>query len=255
MFRGFASRVVFVLASLVVAGAACAGEVVRVEGNIVKWPAPTSGGAAEISYAILTGAFSLPSGKSTLSPDNCGAMRAFAEILSTSPGLTEDWARQELRSAFSAWERVAGVKFTETHELDQANIIIGSTVGSIGRAFANLSLGGRQNVASVAKALGAATDRRVPSAADPAKDRPVLAIEQAYICANPTMTWKTGFDGNLDVYDLRYTFMHEIGHAIGLDHPGSSGSIMGYRYDERVRELQASDIEAAQTLYGPPKQR
>ena len=65
------------------------------------------------------------------------------------------------------------------------------------------------------------------------------------------MVRKVGFDGNLNVYDLRYTLMHEIGHAIGLDHPGSSGSIMGYRYDERVRQLQASDISAAQRLYGP----
>jgi len=72
---------------------------------------------------------------------------------------------------------------------------------------------------------------------------------------NPKEPWKIGFDGNLGVYDLRYTFMHEIGHAIGLDHPGSSGAIMGFRYDEQVRELQPSDIAAAQLLYGPPIDR
>ena len=112
----------------------------------------------------------------------------------------------------------------------QGRPVQAATAGSSGRAFANLSAGGRQNVPPVAKALGAAADRKVAIAADPAKDQPVRAIEQAYICANPTI------DGNLDVYDLRYTFMHEIDHAIGLDHPGSSGSIMGYRYDERVPE-------------------
>ena len=76
---------------------------------------------------------------------------------------------------------------------------------------------------------------------------------RADICLNPQRSWKIGFDGNLDVYDLRYTFMHEIGHAVGLDHPGRSGSIMGYRYDERVHKLQPSDIAAAQSLYGPPR--
>jgi hypothetical protein len=40
-----------------------------------------------------------------------------------------------------------------------------------------------------------------------------------------------------------------------LDHPGSTGSIMGYRYDERVRQLQIADIAAAQLLYGPPKDK
>ena len=63
---------------------------------------------------------------------------------------------------------------------------------------------------------------------------------------------QVGFDGNLKVYDLRHAFMHEIGHAIRLDHPGRSGSIMGFRYDESVREPQSSDITAAQRLYGPP---
>ena len=28
---------------------------------------------------------------------------------------------------------------------------------------------------------------------------------------------KIGFDGNLNIYDVRYTLMHEIGHGIGLE--------------------------------------
>ncbi len=63
-----------------------------------------------------------------------------------------------------------------------------------------------------------------------------------------------GFDGNLAVYDLRYTFTHEIGHAIGLDHPDSAEALMAYRYDEHAQTLQPSDIAAAQRLYGAPKQ-
>ena len=44
--------------------------------------------------------------------------------------------------------------------------------------------------------------------------------------------------------------MHEIGHAIGLDHPGAAGALMGFRYDEKLAGPTASDSGAAQKLYG-----
>ena len=64
----------------------------------------------------------------------------------------------------------------------------------------------------------------------------VKSIRQSLICLNPEQTWKVGYDGNLEVYDLYFTFLHEIGHTIGLDHPGASGEVMGFRYDEKVRD-------------------
>ena len=71
------------------------------------------------------------------------------------------------------------------------------------------------------------------------------------VCLNPTRPWKIGFDGDLDVYDLRYTLIHEIGHAIGLDHPAIAGQLMAYKYGEKFRVLQAGDIRGVETLYGP----
>ncbi len=59
-----------------------------------------------------------------------------------------------------------------------------------------------------------------------------------------------GFDGDLKTYDLQYTFAHEIGHAIGLDHYLRKSSIMHFKYRETFEGLQPSDIEGVRWLYG-----
>lgn len=245
--------ILVIVASLASARPSVAGELLRVDGRVVKWAAPALGLATVITYGTLTRPFSLPQPQKTLSPDNCGAMAPFDEIVAASTTLTEATVRDELRSAFTSWENVAGVKFVEVDDVQRANIVVGGIAASNGPAFANLSLEGGPGRQPVAKDLGTANGTPAVSAADTAKGESAATIEQAYVCLNPRQPWKTGFDGNLNAYDLRHIFMHEIGHAIGLDHPGSSGAIMGYRYDERVRELQPSDIAAAQFLYGPPR--
>jgi hypothetical protein len=85
---------------------------------------------------------------------------------------------------------------------------------------------------------------------DTASPERVKPISQSLICLNPAKRWKIGFDGDLKVYDLRYALAHEIGHAIGLDHPAAVGQIMGYRYEERFRSLQSGDTEGLALLYG-----
>jgi hypothetical protein len=54
-----------------------------------------------------------------------------------------------------------------------------------------------------------------------------------------------------DKFDLRTVMLHEAGHALGLDHSANSQSPLFPRYNGTKWELQSSDIEAIQALYGP----
>jgi hypothetical protein len=242
-------------AALISAGAAPAGAgpLLEVNGRLLKWDSRAPGAATTVTYALLTGPYVLPDGKRILSPDNCSSMHAFADIVHSSPGIAAEAAERELRAAFAAWEGAANIVFAEVSNPLKANIVIGAQDFPVGRAFTNLSYLSSHGILPVEKALGVPGPAPQSPAGEPSDAG--SGIEQSYVCLNPKVRWKSGFDGNLDIYDLRHTFTHEIGHAIGLDHPGSSGAIMAYRYDERVRELQPSDIAAAQRLYGAPPAR
>ncbi|MGO9485447.1 MAG: matrixin family metalloprotease [Rhodomicrobium sp.] len=235
-----------------VAAPASAGAVLEVDGRLLKWVSEAPSSSTIITYAVLNGPYTLPGGRRILSPDNCSSMHAFNSIVAASPGVPAEAASRALHAAFSAWEAAANVKFVEVSDPLQANIVVGAQDFPVGRAFTNISLYSSHGYWPVQKALGGPGPSAEPRQAELRGG--ISEIEQSYVCLNPSMRWKTGFDGDLEVYDLRHTFTHEIGHAIGLDHPGSSGAVMAYRYDEGVRELQPSDIAAVQRLYGPPKQ-
>ena len=148
MVRVRAAACLFVVTSLWGIGPAAADDLLRVAGYVVKWPLSASGGATVISYAILTDPYVLPSDRATLSPDNCGAMSAFGDVIAGSSGLSLERARRELRAAFTSWERVANIKFVDVGDSSRANIVIGASVSPQGRAFANLSYRGKQGANS-----------------------------------------------------------------------------------------------------------
>jgi hypothetical protein len=217
-------------------------------GSLVKWGKPALGSGSVVTYAFATKSVEFAGAR------NCAAMAPF-ERLATASGSTEDVLRREVRSAFDEWEQVAGLKFEEVARVEDAGIVFGAQGKPTGWAFSNVAplTQTADRPMTVQKALGGTGDK--PENASTAATAKIDSIRQSLVCLNPTKRWKIGFDGNLKVYDIRHTFAHEIGHAIGLDHPGASGSLMGFRYDEKIDGPQAGDIAAAQLLYGPPRSR
>ena len=171
----------------------------------------------------------------------------FVELAKRS-GLPDRNLRAEAEAAFATWSHITGLTFVETADATKADILIGAQGNPVGRAFTNIEL------AFGPLARAPATERGLSITpaplSPPTAPHSMRSIRQALICLNPLAKWKIGFDGNLDVYDVRYTLMHEIGHAIGLDHPGASGALMGFRYDEKLNGPAKSDSEAVQALYG-----
>jgi hypothetical protein len=218
-------RATFFTAALLLTGSARAGEhdflgfqLLDLEHQTVKWQSPRMGVGAAVTYAFATEAVDTPGAR------NCAKLVPPEKAYAPSQ-VTAEQFRHEVAAAFRMWEDVANISFREVHDTRAADILIGAQGEPEGRAFANVAL----------------------------KDGPpgLKTIERSLICLNPQQPWKVGFDGRLDVYDIRYTVAHEIGHAIGLDHPSAAGELMSYRYDERQQGVQPGDTKGVVLLYGP----
>jgi hypothetical protein len=206
------------ISSVAVAQEANLFRILKLEGNQVRWSLPRDGSAPVITYRIATEQNDFSKAR------NCRKITNF-DGLSAASQLTPAQIEAELAAAFAMWEEVAKISFVEVPPGTRADILIGAQVDPEGWAFADVFY-------------------------DLASSEPVKPISRALVCLNPTRMWKIGFDGNLRSYDLRYTFAHEIGHAIGLDHPAGGAQIMGYRYEELFRALQPGDVRGAVALYG-----
>ncbi|MEX0740596.1 MAG: matrixin family metalloprotease [Pseudohongiella sp.] len=191
----------------------------ELDGHKVKWGENRFGTPASVSYAFA---------EETMHFDDAINCRELAPIEGlVGERLSREQLTHETAVAFRVWERAAGLSFHKVNDPRDADIVIGTQGRPRGRAFANVSY---------------KTDA----------EHEVRTIRQALVCLNPTQMWKVGFDGDEDVYDIQYTLVHEIGHAIGLDHPGPSGQVMAFRYTEAFNDLQSGDLLGVQQLYGPP---
>ena len=170
-------------------------KILKLEGHQVRWQVPRDGEPRVVTYQLVNGPVEFSSAR------NCRKITNLDELIAASQ-IDAPTLRTELAAAFSMWEAAANITFREVPEGTRANILIGGQMEPEGWAFADVFY-------------------------DIASSEPYKPISKALVCLNPSRRWKVGFDGDLKKYDLRYTFAHEIGHAIGLDHPGGGDQIMG----------------------------
>jgi hypothetical protein len=190
----------------------------KLAGNNVHWEAAASGQAPIVTYTLLRDEVEFAGAR------NCGGMTSLDHLIAASE-LAVTAVYEEIAAAFHMWEAAINISFREASKGERANILVGAQAEPQGWAFADVSY-------------------------DTSSPQHVKPISLSLICLNPAKRWKIGFDGDLTIYDLRYTLAHEIGHAIGLDHPVGADQIMGYRYEERFRSLQSGDTRGAALLYG-----
>lgn len=193
----------------------------ELEGYKVKWGEQSLGVGASISYAFADETLRFDDAR------NCGVLAPMKAL--SGPDLPFETLEREAAAAFQVWERAADLSFHQVANARDADIILGAQGQPRQRAFANVSY--------------APGDKTVEQVG-------VRAISQSLVCLNPEQNWKVGFGGDKEVYDIRYTLIHEIGHAIGLDHPGPSGQVMGFRYTEAFPGLQPGDLRGIRQLYG-----
>lgn len=186
----------------------------QIGGRTLAWPQPLRG-ALKLTWSLVDSA------TSTAEARNCGQM-----VAATSKGMERAGLLRETAGAFTYWQSIAAVDFEFTEDPSKADVLIGAQETPQGIAFADVIH-------------------------RPAGNMLQGEITRGLICLNTSARWKTGFDGDLKSYDLRYVLAHEIGHVLGLDHPSASGQLMSWRYDERTRDLQRGDIRGMVSLYGP----
>lgn len=200
-------------------GFLAAGEDGRMSERHVRFGKGKLGSGVHIRWTLLKADLEQPLLR------NCNRMTSISLLLEQSK-LTFDEFKREAERGMQVWSAVADITFEYVEHESDADIKIGALAEFDGWAFADVVFGGT------------------------AKNE---WFDASSICLNPWRQWSV--DDEAKSYCVRHTIAHEVGHALGLDHPGSSrlSALMRHRYDRCYAELNEHEIAAVQRLYGKRK--
>lgn len=215
-------RVLALLATAAFAAAAPAAadefRLLRLDGFALKWGEPAFGTPAEVTWGFATSERRFPDAI------NCAALAPFDELAPV-------WGREPARlaavidEALGMWSRSAAIVFRPAAAGEEPDILIGAQAEPDHVAFANVWHG---------KGHGG-----------------IAPLVRATICLNPEQAWSAGpGPAPQGMLDLATVLAHEVGHAIGLDHPGASGALMAYSNQGALDALMPGDVAGARALYG-----
>ena len=158
------------------------------------------------------------------------------------------------RRALSRWALASNIQFTVTTSANENAVADGVSLITIADTAANRGL--------------------FSTGIQPGRARVTFDtsgnIQEADLAINPLVTRFDPFgnqvasffstDGTQDSYDLESTFVHEIGHMLGLEHSGEIGSSMQPRQGTNgtfnlpsftSRTLSSDDVAGIRAIYGP----
>lgn len=189
-----------------------------IDGHPVKWGTPKLGAGAVVTWHFATRT-------SQSGAVNCRAITPIEPLLAHSRIPLVAFERATER-ALSTWQAVANVRFVRVGEDKPANLTLAAEAVPDGTAYTDVT-------------------PTSPSGG-------ISSISRAVICLNPKLQWTTAHAKGRK--SVAYVLAHEIGHALGLDHPGPTGELMSFEYSETIQTLQPGDIAGVVSLYGSARQ-
>ena len=193
----------------------------QIDGHNVKWGAPVLGQGATISYAVIN----RPS--NIMGNVNCRHITGIKALLVHSQ-LTRRAFDHELAAALAMWQSAANVRFVQAKDVARADIVFSAEAQPDGIGYADVTLAGSEG-------------------------RSVSSLKRGIVCLNPEIRWQPisgSHRASNPGVQLRYALAHEIGHVLGLDHPGPEGELMSFEYGTHFDGLKPGDMAGIVALYG-----